>query len=110
MYIWLPDISPTTTFCSVKREMKVLFPKPVKPNSSTPMRSSLHIKSVFRFFTKLKGLVYSLAAETGGGLSWDITVEGAKSMAEAKAVVIDPIEYRLMKVGFCDGASNVLYK
>ena len=72
--------------------MKALFPEPVKPNSSTPMRSSLHVKSVFRFFTKLKGLVYPLAAEAGGGLSsWDITVEGAESMAEANAVVLDMV-------------------
>ena len=48
--------------------MKALFPEPVKPNSSTPMRFSLHVKSAFRFFTGLKDLVYSLAAEIIMGL------------------------------------------
>ena len=71
-----------TTFCSVKREMKVLFPEPVKPSSSTTMRSSLHVKSAFKFFTGLKDLVYSLDAEPGGGLSREITVG---DMAEVKA-------------------------
>ena len=76
--LYLPDVMlcPTTIFSSAKREMKVLFPEPVNPNSSTASKSSLHVKSALRLFTEYQK-TYSSVAEAGGlAIAWDITAGG----------------------------------
>jgi hypothetical protein len=65
---------PTTIFSSAKREMKLLFPEPVNPNSSTASKSSLHVKSALRLFAGYQKTDSSVVE--AGGLAWDITAGG----------------------------------